>query len=108
MLLVLLLCHLQTSLLSRRFWIAFVNFYLIRFTFVHGCAMLWRYSLLIRQRIGWQFVPTEANQQRQGRYNVIQGRKNVKKGFDRSVDRSVELGLGLCFQQNVYGGWGSG
>jgi hypothetical protein len=34
--------------------------------------------------------------------------KNGKKGFDRSVDRSVELGFDLCFQQNVYGGWGSG
>jgi hypothetical protein len=30
----------------------------------------------------------------------------VKKGFDRSVDRAVELGLGLCFQQNGYRGWG--
>jgi len=24
--------------------------------------------------------------------------KNLKKGFDRSVDRSVESRLGLCFQ----------
>jgi hypothetical protein len=39
---------------------------------------------------------------------VIQGLKNAKKSFDRSVDRAVELGLGFCFQQNVYGGWGSG
>jgi len=30
----------------------------------------------------------------------------MKKGFDRPVDRSVELGLGLCYQQSVYGGWG--
>jgi hypothetical protein len=37
---------------------------------------------------------------------VIQGRKNAKKGFDRSVDSAVELGLGVCFQQNAYGGWG--
>jgi hypothetical protein len=31
--------------------------------------------------------------------------KNVEKGFDRSVDRPVELGFGVCFQQNAYGGW---
>jgi hypothetical protein len=30
--------------------------------------------------------------------------KNTKKGFDRSVDRSVELGLGFCYQQSGYGG----
>jgi hypothetical protein len=30
----------------------------------------------------------------------------MKNGFDRPVDRSAELGLGLCFQQNLYGGWG--
>jgi hypothetical protein len=28
--------------------------------------------------------------------------KNVKNGFDRSVDRSVEWQLSLCFQQTVY------
>jgi len=32
----------------------------------------------------------------------IRGLKNAKKGFDRSVDRSVELGLGLCYQQKSY------
>jgi len=37
---------------------------------------------------------------------VIHGRKNAKKGFDRSVDRAVELGLGLCYQQNAYRGVG--
>jgi hypothetical protein len=36
----------------------------------------------------------------------IRPRKNGKKGFDRSVDSSVELGFGLCFQQIVYGGVG--
>jgi len=25
-----------------------------------------------------------------------------KNGFDRSVDRAVELGFSLCFQQNAY------
>jgi len=30
--------------------------------------------------------------------------KNMKNGFDRSVDRSVELGFNLCFQQNLMGG----
>jgi len=37
---------------------------------------------------------------------VIQAQKNAKNGFDRSVDRAVELGLGLCFQQNAYRGVG--
>jgi hypothetical protein len=32
--------------------------------------------------------------------------KNAKKGFDRPVDRSVELHFGLCLQQSVYGGVG--
>jgi hypothetical protein len=30
--------------------------------------------------------------------------KNRKKGFDRSVDRSVEWGFDLCFQQSAMGG----
>ena len=32
--------------------------------------------------------------------------KSVEKDLDRSVDRSVELHLGFCLQQNAYGGWG--
>jgi hypothetical protein len=28
--------------------------------------------------------------------------KNMKESFNRPVDRSVELGLGLCYQQNAY------
>jgi hypothetical protein len=39
---------------------------------------------------------------------AIEAMKNGKKGFDRSVDRSVELHFGFCFQQSAYGGWGSG
>jgi hypothetical protein len=39
---------------------------------------------------------------------MIEPLKNVKNGFDRSVDRSVESGLSLCLQQNAYGGWVSG
>jgi hypothetical protein len=38
----------------------------------------------------------------------IGGLKNAKKGFDRSVDRSVELRLGLCYQQKSYPGVGRG
>jgi hypothetical protein len=38
----------------------------------------------------------------------IEGRKNGKKGFDRSVDRSVELHFRFCFQQKCYGGVGRG
>ena len=34
--------------------------------------------------------------------NLISPLENAKKGFDRSVDRSVELGLGLCYQQKSY------
>jgi hypothetical protein len=30
-----------------------------------------------------------------------------KKGFDRSVNRSVELRFGVCFQENVLWGVGS-
>jgi len=40
--------------------------------------------------------------------SLIEAVKNVKKGFDRSVDSTVELGLSFCFQQSVYGGWGRG
>jgi hypothetical protein len=37
--------------------------------------------------------------------SLIEALKNGKKGFDRPVDRSVELGFGFCFQQSTYGGW---
>jgi hypothetical protein len=39
---------------------------------------------------------------------AIEALKNGKKGFDRSVDRSVELHFGLCFQQRRMGGGVSG
>jgi len=35
---------------------------------------------------------------------AIEALKNAKNGFDRSVDRSVELHFGLCFQQRRMGG----
>jgi hypothetical protein len=38
--------------------------------------------------------------------NVIRGQNNAKKGFDRSVDRSVELQLAVCLQQNLDKGGG--
>jgi len=38
--------------------------------------------------------------------NAIRGQKNAKKGFDRSVDRSVELQLAVCLQQNLDKGGG--
>jgi hypothetical protein len=38
--------------------------------------------------------------------SLIGALKNGKKGFDRSVDSSVELWFGFCFQQNAYGGGG--
>jgi hypothetical protein len=34
---------------------------------------------------------------------AIEALKNANKGFDSSVDSTVELGLGFCFQQRVYG-----
>jgi hypothetical protein len=37
--------------------------------------------------------------------SLIEALKSGKKDFDRSVDRSVELGFDFCFQQNAYGGW---
>jgi len=39
---------------------------------------------------------------------AIRALKNDKKGFDRPVDRSVELGFGFCLQQSSMGGGVSG
>jgi len=38
--------------------------------------------------------------------NPIRGQNNAKKGFDRSVDRPVELQLAFCLQQNLDKGGG--
>jgi len=38
--------------------------------------------------------------------NAIRGQKNAKKGFNRSVDRPVELQLAFCLQQNLDKGGG--
>jgi len=59
----------------------------------------------------WQSVttlcrPNSENEKTRLKLGQIGPLKNTKKGFDRSVDRSVELGLGFCYQQSVYGGWG--
>jgi len=43
-----------------------------------------------------------------GKMTPIRPAKTTEKGFDRSVDRSVELHLGFCLQQNAYGGWVAG
>jgi hypothetical protein len=45
------------------------------------------------------------NEQTRLKLSLIEALKSGKKGFDRSVDRSVELGFDFCFQQNAYGGW---
>jgi len=50
-------------------------------------------------------VKTKKNRLKLGSIRPL---KNTKKAFDRSVDRSVELRLGLCYQQNVYPRVGSG
>lgn len=44
----------------------------------------------------------------QGRNNVIQGQTNEKERGRQAFDSPFELGLGVCFQQKCYGGWGSG
>ena len=50
--------------------------------------------------------PNSKNRKTGLKLNWIEVLKNGKRGFDRSVDRSVELGFGFCFQQSGYGGWG--
>jgi hypothetical protein len=45
--------------------------------------------------------PNSKNEKRRPKLGQIGPLKNAKKGFDRSVDRAVELGLSLCFQQSV-------
>jgi hypothetical protein len=40
--------------------------------------------------------------------SLIRPLKNLKNDFDSSVDRSVELGFDLCFQQRRMGGGVSG
>ena len=40
--------------------------------------------------------------------NGIQGRKEAKKRGRLSYDCLVELGFDVCYQQNVYAGWGRG
>src|SRR6478609_4641258 len=52
--------------------------------------------------------PDSKNEKTRLKLSLIGALKNGKKGFDRSVDSSVELGFGFCFQQNTYGGWGPG
>jgi hypothetical protein len=49
--------------------------------------------------------PDSKNRKTGLKLSLIEALKNGKKGFDRSVDRSVELGFDFCFQQNAYGGW---
>jgi hypothetical protein len=52
--------------------------------------------------------PNTWNKKTRLKLNRIEALKNEKKGFDRSVDRTVELGFDFCFQQDGYGGWVSG
>jgi hypothetical protein len=46
--------------------------------------------------------PNSKNAKRRLKFDQIRPLKNAKKGFDRSVDRSVELRLGFCYQQKSY------
>jgi len=50
--------------------------------------------------------PNSKNGKRRLKLGRIGPLKNTKKGFDRSVDRPVELHFGVCFQQRSIGGWG--
>jgi len=52
--------------------------------------------------------PDSKNEKTGLKLTAIEALKNGKKGFDRSVDRPVELRFDFCFQQNAYGGWGAG
>ena len=54
---------------------------------------MWRAATLCR--------PDSWNEKTGLKLTSIEAPKNAKKGFDRSVDSAVELGLGFCFQQNV-------
>lgn len=47
--------------------------------------------------------PNSENEKTRLKLDQIRPLKNTKKNFDRPVDRSVELGLGFCYQQSVYG-----
>jgi hypothetical protein len=49
--------------------------------------------------------PDSKNEKTRLKLSLIEALKSGKKDFDRSVDRSVELGFDFCFQQNAYGGW---
>jgi hypothetical protein len=52
--------------------------------------------------------PDSKNEKIRLKLNLVRPAKNAKTGFDRSVDRPVELHFTFCFQQNAYGGWVSG
>jgi hypothetical protein len=86
---------------------------------VNNFAKFALHSLMVALCFGairWMFVGEQVSNSYQlkatgrdkGRDNVIQGRKNGKKRGRQPFDRPFELGFGLCFQQNVQGGWGSG
>jgi hypothetical protein len=49
--------------------------------------------------------PDTWNEKKGPKLTATRALKNGKTGFDRSVDRTVELGFDFCFQQNAYGGW---
>jgi hypothetical protein len=53
-------------------------------------AQLWRVATLCR--------PDTRNEKNRLKLTAIEVLKNGKNGFDCPVDRSVELGLGFCFQ----------
>ncbi len=53
-------------------------------------------------------LPNSKNGKRRLKLSPIRPLKNAKKGFDRPVDRSVELRFGLCFQQRSTPGWVAG
>jgi len=52
--------------------------------------------------------PNSKNGKIRLKLGLIRPPKNAKNDFDRSVDRSVELHFGFCFQQSTMGGGGHG
>jgi hypothetical protein len=64
--------------------------------------------LSIQQSVATLCRPDSKNGKTGLKLTAIGALKNGKKGFDRSVDRSVELGFDICFQQNAMGGGSNG
>jgi len=54
----------------------------------------------------WSIFDKQAISSQQSAFRPEMESKKREKRLRPLGDRSVELGLGLCFQQKCYGGWG--